>query len=90
MPMTTPYTNSRARVLAAYRRQREQGTIPAHAMEAVLVNTHRALLDPMVDTDARTTAELEWDRAHARRYLGWIDNKTITSQYWRTGKGDQA
>lgn len=76
-----PVTASRIRVLTAYRRQREGGTTPAHAMEAVLVMTHRLLGQAIT---SREVAALEWDRFYARRYLAKIDLCSIDLPYWRS------
>lgn len=77
-----PVTESRIRVLTAYRRQREQGVIPAHAMNSVLVMVHRAFTNDQ-RMPYRTLTELEWDRFYARRYLAKVDLRTIDLPYWR-------
>lgn len=82
----SPYTLSRARVLERYRDLRRKGAIPSQAMQAVLIQAHRTLAG---FPTAREEAEAEWDREHARRYLGIIDQHCarldMTGTYWRTG-----
>lgn len=91
MTNSTPYTHSRARVLLMYRQFRQRGILPIHAMEAVLTKQHRALAlcSTYVQLSSLDIAKLEWDIAHAKRYLGWIQNQVKTDRvapYWKQGK----
>lgn len=88
----SPYHHSRARVLTAYAAMRRLDILPIHAMEAILSGIHRDLIQLGLTTTGRSEAhqhreaELEWDRHHARRYLGIIDLRRQDLPYWKRGR----
>jgi hypothetical protein len=89
-PTESPYHHSRARVLTAYAAMRRLDILPIHAMEAILSGIHRDLIQLGLTTPERghqrREAALEWDRHHARRYLGIIDLRRQDLPYWKRGR----
>lgn len=68
---TSPYTDSRARVLRAYRVIRQQTELtPTQCMMVLHAGLEQALTDDTLTDHERS--KVAWDLAHCKRYLGMV------------------